>query len=202
MSPSYIETSYAVSPAVSLLPTGYIETTYRRGLFGRRWVVERPVVAAYPAVYVPTTYVSSYVPTTYVSSYVPTTYVSSYVPTTYVAPTYYSSPYVVGRYRPTSYTYYPTVYATAYRSAADLCCDQVVVDSPVSAAPQSSLNSPLPPRNSNEVGSSSLEDSTGGAYVNPPANEATRRSTAQNEAAATKADAKRADSPPEPQAPC
>ena len=62
--------------------------------------------------------------------YVPTTYVSSYVPTTYVAPTYYSTSYVVGRYRPTSYTYYPTVYETAYRTSADLCCDQVVVDSP------------------------------------------------------------------------
>ena len=44
--PSYIESSYTVEPAVSLLPTGYIETTYRRGLFGRRWIVERPVVAA------------------------------------------------------------------------------------------------------------------------------------------------------------
>ncbi len=117
--PSYVETSYTVAPAVSLLPTGYIETTYRRGLFGRRWIVERPVVASYPTAYIPTTYVSGYVPTTYVSSYVPTTYVpttyvSSYVPTTYVAPTYYSTSYRVNRYRPTTYTYYPTIYETAY----------------------------------------------------------------------------------------
>src|ERR1017187_4912316 len=43
--PNYIESSYTVEP-VSLLGTGYIETTYRRGLFGRRWVVERPVIAS------------------------------------------------------------------------------------------------------------------------------------------------------------
>ena len=45
--PSYVESAYTVEPSVSLLPTGYIATTYRRGLFGRRWVVERPVVASY-----------------------------------------------------------------------------------------------------------------------------------------------------------
>ena len=126
--PSYVETSYSVAPAVSLVPTGYIETTYRRGLFGRRWVVERPVVASYP---------TAYIPTVYVSGYVPATYVSSYVPTTYVAPTYYSTSYRVSRYRPTAYTYYPTVYETAYTTAPDVCCDEVVVDSTVRAVPQS-----------------------------------------------------------------
>ena len=75
--------------------------------FRPAWIVERPVIAAYPTTYVPTTYISSYVPTTYISPYVPTTYVSSYVPTTYVSPTYYSTAYRVRRYRPTTYTYYP-----------------------------------------------------------------------------------------------
>ena len=136
--PSYIESAYTVEPAVSLLPTGYVETTYRRGLFGRRWIVERPVVAAYATSYVPTSYVPRATSHNLRPSYVPTTYVSAYAPTTYVSPTYYSTSYRVGRYRPTTYTYYPTtyyptVYETAYRSSADICCagEEVVLDAPV-----------------------------------------------------------------------
>jgi hypothetical protein len=50
-------TSYVSSPVV-VAPTVYaLETTYyRRGLFGRRWRVDRPVIAAYPTGYLPTAY--------------------------------------------------------------------------------------------------------------------------------------------------
>ena len=198
--PSYVETSYSVSPTVSLWPTGYVETTYRRGLFGRRWIVERPVIAAYPTAYVPTTYVSSYVPTTYVSSYVPTTYVSPYVPTTYVSPTYYSTAYRVRSYRPTTYTYYPTLYETAYTTASNICCDTVVVDSTARSMPQSSGTAVS--RGSREVGSSSLEDPTIPSNVDPlplPGEMRERRSTAQGDqgtGAQTNADSNRVDSPP------
>src|SRR5262249_42121047 len=44
-SASYLTTSYYAEP-LSILPTAYVETTYRRGLFGRRWIVERPLVPA------------------------------------------------------------------------------------------------------------------------------------------------------------
>jgi hypothetical protein len=196
--PSYVDTAYSVSPTVSLWPTGYIETTYRRGLFGRQWVVERPVIASYATAYVPTTYVSSYVPTTYVSSYVPTTYVSSYVPTRYVTPTYYSTGYRVRTYRPTTYTYSPTIYETAYTTAADLCCPgEVVVDSTVRSMPQSS--------GSREVQSRSLDEQGINSFVDTPLPEdmRQRRSTAQGAqgtGAQTKANTNSADSPPKPPA--
>ena len=48
-------------------------------------------------------------------------------------------PIDVSRYRPTTYTYYPTVYETAYTTPADICCDEVVVDSTVRSVPQSSV---------------------------------------------------------------
>jgi hypothetical protein len=189
--PSYVETAYSVSPAVSLWPTGYIETTYRRGLFGRRWIVERPVYGSYySTAYYPTTYVSSYVPTTYVSSYVPTTYLSSYVPTTYVTPTYYSTAYRVRTYRPTTYTYSPTIYETAYTTTADLCCPgEVVVDSTVRSLPQSSGTAVS--RGSREVQSRSLDDQGINSYVDTPLPDEMRdrRSTAQGQT-------NRADSPP------
>jgi hypothetical protein len=188
---SYVETSYAVAPSVSLFSTGYIETTYRRGLFGRRYIVERPVVASYP---------TAYFPTTYVSGYVPTTYVSSYVPTTYVAPTYYSTAYRVRRYRPTAYTYYPTVYETAYTSAPDICCDDVVVDRTVRTVPQSSaVVSGL--RAPKEVESGSMESDVIDSNVTTPLPEdlAKQRSTLRGDGtskAQTKNGAGRADTPP------
>ena len=185
--PRYIESSYTVDPAVSLLPTGYIETTYRRGLLGRRWIVERPVVAAYA------------------TSYLPTTYVSAYVPTTYVSPTYYSTSFRVGRYRPTTYTYYPTtyyptVYETAYRSSADICCDGVVVDSPVRTVQPDSAAISAPSRSSRELESRPIDDSSIPAYVDTPLpGENTKaRSTLRNDAA-NRADQGGAASPPEPQ---
>ena len=208
--PSYVETSYSVSPTVSLWPTGYVETTYRRGLFGRRWIVERPVVAAYPTAYVPTTYVSSYLPTTYVSPYVattyvspyvPTTYVSPYVPTTYVSPSYYSTGYRVRSYRPTSYTYYPTLYETAYTTPAAICCDTVVVDSTVRSVPQS--NSAV--SRGREVESRSADGDTYDSYVDLPTPDEMRqrRSTVKGDQgtnAQTKASTRRRIAPPTPPA--
>jgi Carboxypeptidase regulatory-like domain len=195
--PSYIESAYTVEPAVSLLPTGYIATTYRRGLFGRRWIVERPVVAAYATSYLPT-------------AYVPTTYVSGYVPTTYVSPTYYSTSYRVRRYRPTTYTYYPstyypTVYETAYSSAGDICCDEIVADAPARSVQQGNAASSAPRGGSKEVESRSGEDPSFDARVDLPLpNEADRlRSTLQDDTrtkAQTKANVGGAATPPNPQA--
>jgi hypothetical protein len=189
--PSYIESAYTVEPAATVLPTGYIETTYRRGLFGRRWIVERPVVAAYPTSYVSTTYV-------------PTTYVSSYVPTTYVSPTYYTTSYRVGRYRPTTYTYYPTtyyptVYETAYRSVSDICCDEIVVDAPARVVQQDSGSSSAPSGGSKEVESRSLEDPTIPSYVDAPlpADNTKARSAVRSDGA-NKANTGGAASPPVP----
>ena len=58
-SASYLTTSYYANP-VTVLPTTYLATTtYRRGLFGRRWLVERPLFASYDVAYVPSSYVAS-----------------------------------------------------------------------------------------------------------------------------------------------
>ncbi len=57
--PTYYTTAYWTDPVVLAQPT-YAATAYvsRRGLFGRRWVVERPVLTTYATSYVPTTYVA------------------------------------------------------------------------------------------------------------------------------------------------
>jgi hypothetical protein len=82
----YYPSSYYVADSVSLYPTSYVASVFeRRGLFGRRrWLVERPVVAAYSASYLPTSY---YVPTYYsAATYTPTVYESPVVwETSYVA---------------------------------------------------------------------------------------------------------------------
>jgi hypothetical protein len=107
--PTYYTTAYWMDPVVLAQPA-YAETAYvrRAGLFGRRWVVERPVLATYATSYVPTTYTAtSYIPTTYsATSYVPTScYATSYVPTscyaTSYAPTVYSAAPVVAWASPT-----------------------------------------------------------------------------------------------------
>ena len=54
--PTYYTTAYWMDPVVLAQPT-YATTAYvRRGLFGRRWLVERPVLATYATTYVPTAY--------------------------------------------------------------------------------------------------------------------------------------------------
>jgi len=91
--PTYYTTAYWMDPVVLAQPA-YAETAYvrRRGLFGRRWEVERPVVATYATSYVPTSYfATSYLPTTYYAT--PTYRATSYavadrlvVPSAYVTP--------------------------------------------------------------------------------------------------------------------
>ena len=78
VAPRYYATSLVADP-ISLVPTTYVATTVRRGLLGRRWLVERPVVAGYSATYLPTV---AYVPTYYTTSYRE----RSYRPTVYEYP--------------------------------------------------------------------------------------------------------------------
>ncbi len=104
---SYVATTY-VSDPVWVEPTAYVATAYRTGLFRRRWVVERPLVAAYETTYWPTTYRST-----------------TYWPTTYVAPTYYTTSLRTRRYLPTVYDV-PTVWETAYVSPTSVDCDDSV----------------------------------------------------------------------------
>jgi hypothetical protein len=58
--PTYYTTAYWMDPVVLAQPT-YAPTAYvrRGGLFGRRWVVEQPVLASYTTSYVPTAYYAS-----------------------------------------------------------------------------------------------------------------------------------------------
>lgn len=96
--PTYYTSAYWMDPVVLAQPT-YVSTAYvRRGLFGRRWVEERPVLTSYTTAYVPSAY--SVAPTVRATSYVvrdpllvPTAYVTSsdcICPTTVAsaAPTY------------------------------------------------------------------------------------------------------------------
>jgi hypothetical protein len=54
--PTYYTTAYWMDPVVLAQPT-YATTAYvRRGLFGRRWLVERPILATYATTYAPTAY--------------------------------------------------------------------------------------------------------------------------------------------------
>ncbi len=81
--PSYFATAYWMDPVVLAQPT-YATTAYvRRGLLGRRWLVERPVLATYATTYVPTTYYAT--PTYRATSYAVVD--RAVVPTRYVATT-------------------------------------------------------------------------------------------------------------------
>ncbi len=54
--PTYYTSAYWMDPVVLARPT-YASTAYvRRGLFGRRWVEERPVLTTYATTYVPSAY--------------------------------------------------------------------------------------------------------------------------------------------------
>jgi hypothetical protein len=100
-SASYIATSYYAEP-VSLLPTAYVATTYRRGLFGRRWLVERPLATSYGV---------------------------AYLPSSYIAPTLYPTSYRVTSYLPTTWQY-PSVLATSYSSLPAIGCDDIALATP------------------------------------------------------------------------
>ncbi len=83
--PSYYATAYTVDPVAVVQPS-YVSTAYiRRGLLGRRWLVERPLFAGYSTTYLPTSY---FVPTSYyrTSRYIPTVLNDSVVwPSAYIA---------------------------------------------------------------------------------------------------------------------
>jgi hypothetical protein len=83
--PSYYATAYWVDPIAVVQPS-YVSTAYiRRGLFGRQWLVERPLYASSGTTYLPTSY---FVPTSYyrTSRYFPTVLTDSVVwPSGYLA---------------------------------------------------------------------------------------------------------------------
>ena len=99
--PSYYPTAY-IADEVVLAPTTYVETQYRPGLigrlFGRGRLVERSVIASYPA----------------------------YVPTVFTSPAYYPTSYSVAPdYTPTVFDSRVT-YETAYVTSPASPCEEVV----------------------------------------------------------------------------
>jgi hypothetical protein len=178
----YVATTYTAEP-LSLLPTTYVATTYRRGLFGRRWLVERPVIASYG------------------TTYLPTSYATTYVPSTYVYPTYYTTSYRLRSYTPTVYEY-PTTWETS-SLVRRLDCDEVAWAPSVS---QPALVSPSRPAAAAGSGTSQLdniEDPTIPSDVGPPRSEERTTGRAVGSEPVTKGQAPasgRADSPPNPPA--
>jgi len=179
--PSAFSTAY-VSEPLTLLPTTYVATTYRRGLLGRRWLVERPVIASYG------------------TTYFPSSYATTYVPSSYVLPTYYATSYRLRTYTPTVYEY-PAVWETAsVIPRGD--CDEVAWNYPVTSPPASSITERRA-STSNKAAQRESNEEPIPSYVDvPPRDEPTApRSPASD--AATKAQtpaAGRADSPPLPPA--
>jgi hypothetical protein len=131
--PSYYATTYSSDPLV-IEPAAYVETVYRTGLFRRRWVVERSLVA--PAA-------------------------SVYLPTTYLVPTYRTTRYQATTFVPTVYEY-PTVWETAYVTPGRSDCDEVVWSRPAATnAPTSAgAASPRTDGSSKVVRSEPLDDPT------------------------------------------
>jgi hypothetical protein len=105
-------TAYVTDP-IAVVQPAYVSTAYvRTGLFGRRWLVERPVVASYGSTYLPTAY---YVPSTYYST-------RSYMPTVLMDP----------MVRPTSYL----------TSADCICPERVALATPPSRASSGAATAP------------------------------------------------------------
>ena len=126
--PTVFSTSYVAEP-LSLLPTTYVATTYRRGLFGRRWLVERPVLASYATTYIPSAYISRYATT--------------YLPSAYVLPTYYATSYRSRIYTPTVYEY-PAVWETGAVISRPSDCDEIAW-APTLSSPSSVSDGPPAP---------------------------------------------------------
>jgi Carboxypeptidase regulatory-like domain len=94
--PTYYTTAWWADPVVLAQPT-YATTTYvRRGLLGRRWLVERPMLATYATAYVPTAYYAT--PRYRATSY--TVVDPMVVPTRYLASTDCVCPPVVAMAAP------------------------------------------------------------------------------------------------------
>jgi len=142
--PSYYPTAYFADEVV-LAPTTYVETRYRPGLlgrlFGRGRLVERSVIASYPA----------------------------YVPTSFSWPAYYPTTYSVARdYTPTvldSRVAFETAYVTSPASP----CEEVVSSwrVPVREAPSVKVPVPSANRGSKPV-ESKATDETIPSDVGPP----------------------------------
>jgi hypothetical protein len=149
--PSYYPTAYIANDVV-LAPTTYVQTQYRQSLigrlFGRARLVERSVVATYPA-YVPTIFTSPV--------YSPTTYV--YSPTTYS---------VARAYAPTVFDS-PVTYETAYLTSPASPCDEVVSSWRVPVREAPSLRAPglSASQGSKKVESQAADDSTISSNVVP-----------------------------------
>jgi len=163
--PSYYSTAY-VSEPLTLLPTTYVATTYRRGLLGRRWLVERPVIASYG------------------TTYFPSSYETTYVPSSYVLPTYYATSYGLRTYTPTVYEY-PAAWETA-SVIPRRECDEVAWTYPVTSPPASSITGSRASTSTKAARSEPNEEPIP-AYVDVPPREEPK---AQTPAAG------RADSPP------
>ena len=144
--PSSYSTTYIAEP-VTLLPTTYVATTYRRGLLGRRWLVERPVTASYG------------------TTYLPTSYATTYIPSSYVFPTYYTTSYRLRTYTPTVYEY-PAMWETAaVIPRGD--CDEVVWTYPARPPASASSTSPRANDSTRAAQSESTEDPTIPSNVDP-----------------------------------
>jgi Carboxypeptidase regulatory-like domain len=149
VAPTYYATSYVSAPVV-FEPAAYVDTVYRTGLFRRRLVVERSLVAPYASVYLPTVY---YAPTIATASVRATTY----VPTRYVATAYE----------------YPRVWETAYASPAVGDCDEVLWSRPAAQSSPASAASPRSNANSRTVQSEPADDPTIPSDVGPAPGAAT-----------------------------
>jgi hypothetical protein len=191
--PSYYATSYAASSyyattyadlPLAYWPTTYVATAYRRGLFGRRWIVERPLIASYG------------------TTYLPTSYVSAYAPASYVYPSYYTRSYRVRSYAPTVYEY-PTVWESAAVVRRSDCDEVAWAPAASSPAPPivSRPGSSAGTRAGQQVDPS--EDLTIPSDVGPARADERGGARASGSDAATKgqgAAGGRADSPPTPPA--
>jgi hypothetical protein len=176
-SASYVSTSYYADP-VSVLPTTYVATTYRRGLFGRRWFIERPLVASYGV---------------------------AYVPSALILPRYAPTSYRLAAYRPTVWQT-TGVWETAYASPATVCCDEVAWAAPAASTIASGVTStPAAPANSRLNESVTRDDPTIPSNVDQIPDEAATPVAPLPDAAKAKAQPTtttnpRGDSPPTPPA--
>jgi len=179
--PTTWSTAYVAEP-LTVLPTTYVATSYRRGLFGRRWLVERPVYASYGATYLPSSYIANYA--------------TSYVPSAYVLPTYYATSYRSRTYTPTVYEY-PVVWETGAVASRRTDCDEVAW-APTLSSPSAGTTSPRTSVSNNRRQIESREDPTIPSNVDAPASEATSSLGPDAATNARNRGATRADTPPAP----
>ncbi len=139
--PTSYATAYVTDPVAVVQPT-YVSTAYvRTGLFGRRWLVERPVYAGYRTGYVPSSY------------YLPT----AYYPARTYTPTVLTDPMV-----------WPTSYVA---SADCVCPDRVALDASPSRAPSGATTAPRGGTGSKTIRSEAAEESAMPSDVGPAPSE-------------------------------